>query len=177
MSDYEDFLDATMVYDGDIVQLLDEGVFKEPEVTKLSRTVFHIRVRLQDGRKKIWSMNKTTRRRLAKAWGDDSSNWVGKNVKISITQQNVQGKMRDVLWGEPSNEKYARPASITQSKMDAQNNTQQIVAEILNQKPELNAEQVQEMIEEELLNSGGMFSEQVATVLVARILGVDLGKR
>jgi len=137
MSDYEDFLDATMVYDGDIVQLLDEGVFKEPEVTKLSRTVFHIRVRLQDGRKKIWSMNKTTRRRLAKAWGDDSSNWVGKNVKISITQQNVQGKMRDVLWGE----------------------------------------QVQEMIEEELLNSGGMFSEQVATVLVARILGVDLGKR
>ena len=63
MSDHEQYLNSTMVENGDHVVLLDAGVFREPEETGLTRTVFQIRVGLSDQRKKTWGMNKTTRAR------------------------------------------------------------------------------------------------------------------
>ena len=71
MSDHEEFLNATMLEEDDIVVLLDEGTFREPDDTGLQRTVFQIGVGLPDQRKKTWTMNKTTRKRLIEAWGDD----------------------------------------------------------------------------------------------------------
>ena len=65
MSDHEEYLDSTMVENGDCVVLLDEGEFREPEETGLARTVFQIRVGLPDQRRKTWTMNKTTRKKLA----------------------------------------------------------------------------------------------------------------
>jgi len=101
ISDHEEFLNASMVKDGSIVVLLDEGAFKDPEETGLQRTVFQIRVGLPDQRKKIWTMNKTTQRRLAEAYGDDTASWVKKQVRIELAKQNVRGEMKNVIYGHP----------------------------------------------------------------------------
>ena len=171
MSDHDEFLNSTMVQEGDVVVLLDEGVFRGPEETGLTRTVFHINVELPDRRTKIWGMNKTTRRKLAKVWGDDSANWVGKRVKITVTTQNVMGEMRDVLWGHPV--EGGSPPIQGKIKSPAKK-TDEIIAKIQEAKPDMNPSKISELIEVELKNSGGAFDEHVAAVLVARSLGIDL---
>jgi hypothetical protein len=102
ISDHEDFLNATMVSEGDVLQMLDEGEFREPDETGFNRTVFNITVQLPDGRCKSWTMNKTTQRRLAAEYGDQTEKWVGKYVQVEIAKQNVRGEMRDVLYGHPA---------------------------------------------------------------------------
>lgn len=101
ISDYEEFLNSTMVKAKDILKLLDAGEFREPEETGFSRTIFQISVSLHDGRRKTWTMNKTTRKRLAEAYGDDTEDWVGKYVKVEIAKQLVRGEPKDVLYGRP----------------------------------------------------------------------------
>lgn len=118
MSDHEEFLNATMVKNGDILVLLDAGVFREPEDTGFQRTVFQIRVGLPDQRAKTWTMNKTTRNRLAQAWGDNSESWIQKGVRIQILQQNVRGEVKQVVYGYPS-ETPPQQASMPQ-KLPAQ---------------------------------------------------------
>lgn len=101
MSDYEEFLNASMVKDGDVVVMLDTGTFREPEETGFKRTVFQIRVRLPDGRTKTWTMNKTTRGRLAIAYGDDSATWANRGIRVQVLGQNVRGEVKQVLYGYP----------------------------------------------------------------------------
>jgi hypothetical protein len=173
MSDHDEFLNSTMVKENDIIVLLDEGAFRDPEETGLQRVVFQIKIGLPDQRQKIWTANKTSRKRFIKAWGDDSANWVGKRVRITITNQNVRGEMRDILWGWPIEE----DPTPTQAKIDSPDEkTNAIIAQILAAKPELNRAKVTELIAAEIENSGGTFGKHVATVLVARSLGIDLEK-
>lgn len=101
MSDHAEFLDASMVRDGDVVVVLDAGAFREPEETGLQRTIFQVGVRLPDGRRKTWTMNKTTRGRLAVAYGDDSAAWVNRSIRVQVLQQNVRGETKQVLYGHP----------------------------------------------------------------------------
>ena len=178
MSDHDEFLNSTMVENGDIIVLLNEGTFKEPEETGLQRTVFHINVGLPDQRKKIWGMNKTTRRRLAKAFGDDSATWVNKRVRLEITTQNVMGEMRDVLWGHP----VEGDSKTNQSKISKQapaessaKNADGIRAKIMKAKPSLTDEAVEKLIAEEIEQAGGLLTEEAATYLVAKELNVKLG--
>lgn len=179
MSDHEEYLDATMVDEGDEVVLLDAGVFREPEESGLSRTVFQIRVGLPDQRKKTWTMNKTTRKKLAQAWGDDSENWVNHKVRITITQQIVRGEQKYILWGSPveggpiSPFKRVRPEALEQEKINVLGKTDALINHIASEKG-TTREYVEAMIEEELKNSGGSFGEHTAAILVARSLGVSL---
>ena len=101
ISDHEEFLNAGMVANGDILVLLDAGAFKSPEETGLQREVFHIRVGLPDQRQKTWSMNKTTQREIAKMYGDDSKLWIGKQVRVEVLRQNTPSGMKDVVYGHP----------------------------------------------------------------------------
>ncbi len=173
MSDHEEFLNSTMLEEDDIVVLLDEGTFREPEDTGLQRTVFQISVGLPDQRNKTWTMNKTTRKRLIEAWGDDSANWVNKKVQIKMTMQNVRGEMRTVLWGYPvEGDPIPQQGKIESPATKAD----EIIAKIQKAKPEMDPSKISELIETELKNSGGAFEEHVAAVLVARSLGVDLEK-
>jgi uncharacterized FAD-dependent dehydrogenase len=173
MSDYEEFLDSTMVGNGNTIVLLNEGEFKEPEETGLSRTVFQIQVQVPDGRKKTWSMNKTTRKKLAHAWGDDSSNWVNRKVKIQITQQNVRGEIKDVIYGTPT-DAFAEPPS-KQDKIDQTHPKLQvdaIINDIVTAKPENTVDTIKKMIEEQKKYFGGMVTEEAAAILVATNLGI-----
>ena len=171
MSDHEEYLDSTMVENGDKVVLLDEGTFREPEETGLARTVFQIRIGLPDQRNKTWTMNKTTRKNLAKAYGDDSAGWVKRHVRIEILKQNVRGEVKDVIYGHPVE---GGPTS-QQAKIDSPaSKADKITDVILKARKDLSREKVENLIAEELNNSGGVFGEDTAAVLVARTLGVSL---
>ena len=102
ISDHEEFLNASMVNDGDLIVMLDPGKFRGPQETGFARTVFQILIGLPDQRTKIWTMNKTTQRRLAEAYGDDTADWVKKMVKVEISKQTVQGVQKNVLYGWPA---------------------------------------------------------------------------
>ena len=49
---------------------------------------------------KTWSANRTSENTLLDYLGEDSENWVNKHTRINAIQQNVMGKMRDVLYAE-----------------------------------------------------------------------------
>lgn len=178
MSDHEEYLDSSMVDEGDIVVLLDAGVFREPEETQLSRTVFQIRVQIPDGRKKIWTMNKTTRKKLAKAWGDDSEGWVNKCVKIAITTQMVAGTIRDILWGTPTEEhpKIDIPEEQQQlapstAEAEEEDKVSVVVNDILSAKSDLTPKDINDLITEKQIE---LKSINLTQLQAASLVATDL---
>jgi len=126
MSEHEEFLTAGMVKTGDVLKILEEGRFlaadELEEIYGASsfgrRTAFFIDVELPSGTSKTWVMNKTTRRRLAAAYGDDSVNWIGRNVRVEVVKQNVRGQLRDVIYGHPTDNEQTPPQKkLTESEV------------------------------------------------------------
>jgi len=101
MSEHEEFLSAEMLKNGDVLEIANEGMFLTAEETPFKRPAFQIDVKLPNGSRKTWGVNKTTRRRLAAAYGDDSADWVGRKVRIELLRQNVRGEMKIVVYGHP----------------------------------------------------------------------------
>lgn len=101
LSDLEDFLKPDDVRDGDVVIILDEGVFKTAQETPFGRPAFQVPVKLPDGRVKTATINRTSRKSLASAYGDDTKEWSQRQSKVSKVKQNVQSVMRDVLYFYP----------------------------------------------------------------------------
>lgn len=101
MSAHNPYLTPFMVKTGDLVKILDKGEFIDAEDTKFNREVFQIPVQLSNLQKKIWTMNKTTRDNLTPTYGDDTEDWIGKFVKIKITEQNIRGETKMVIYGYP----------------------------------------------------------------------------
>lgn len=79
---------------GDIVTIVNEG--KKIEGKFGEQDVFM--VKLVSGNEKNITFNQTTINNLVEAFGQDSKNWVGKEVKIWLIIQNVQGKRVKVTY-------------------------------------------------------------------------------
>jgi len=82
------------IKDGDRVIIANEGKRQTGEFGP--QDIFL--VKLQDGREGNVSINQTSINNLIDAFGDDSLNWIGKQVKIMVVKQNVQGKIRPVYY-------------------------------------------------------------------------------
>jgi len=95
------YLTGDIVTNGMIVEIVDEGEFLDETVSPFGRPIFRITVRMPDGSLKVWTMNRTTRRNLREAWGDDTANWVGKKVRLEVQLRDVMGAMRKVIFGYP----------------------------------------------------------------------------
>jgi hypothetical protein len=105
------------VRDGDIVTIVDEGKNRTAEETPFNRDVFEISVKLPSGEVKTWTMNRTTQRKCAEAWGYESRAWINKKVRIQLREQNVRGVMRTVIYGIPIKEELpAAEAKATTSE-------------------------------------------------------------
>lgn len=171
MSDHEEYLDSIMVENGDKVVLLDEGTFRDPEETGLSRTVFQIRIRLPDERTKIWTMNKTTRKRLAKAYGDDSAGWINRSVRLEILSQNVMGETKNVLYGHP----VEGGPTPQQGKIDSPaSKANKIIEFIANSCDDYSLEDVKASIKDERAKAMGLLTEEAAAYLLCQTLGLDI---
>lgn len=59
---------------------------------------FEIGVLLSNGDKRLWTMNMTSQRAVAQTYGTNTDDWVNKLVKVYVTNQNVRGTMKDVIY-------------------------------------------------------------------------------
>lgn len=80
--------------DGDILTIANEG--KQVDGDFGPRHVFL--VKLPKGGEKNFTFNQTSINNMVDAYGEDSVNWVGKDVKVWLILQNVQGKMVRVAY-------------------------------------------------------------------------------
>ena len=96
------YLKAEEVKDGDVITFLDPGTIEVKEFKKNDgevekKEVFEILVSI-NGNKKLYSPNVTTRKLLAKAWGNCTEHWVTKKAKITVVPSN-NGK--DMIIAKP----------------------------------------------------------------------------
>jgi hypothetical protein len=94
------FLRGEDVKSGDIATILDEGEFLDETQTGFGRAAFRIKVRL-GSEEKLWTVNRTSLNNLKKAFGEDTSLWIGKKVRLETSLQNVRGQLRTVIIGFP----------------------------------------------------------------------------
>ena len=88
---------ADVVGDTAIV-FLDEGVLSVSDFEGVTRPSFEISVSLGVDKSRKWNMNLTSQRVVASLFGDDTSLWVGQKVVLFLADQNVQGKMKKVIY-------------------------------------------------------------------------------
>lgn len=85
------------IKDGDLVKILDEG--QEVQKTfqgKTSTAVVH-KIETRNGTKAI-TLNQTSINNLVDAFGKDSKEWIGKQVKVWILKVMVSGKLQNVAY-------------------------------------------------------------------------------
>lgn len=85
------------INNNDLITIANEG--KQVQSTfdpEKTQDVFL--VKLINGEEKNINVNKTSLNGLIDAFGDESINWVGKQVKVWIIKSNVAGKFVDVLY-------------------------------------------------------------------------------
>lgn len=56
-------------------------------------------VELPDGLEYQWLPNKTSLKAIMGAYGDESDNWIEKEIKLYSLSQNVKGEMKEVVYG------------------------------------------------------------------------------
>ena len=81
------------IKDGDIVQIGNEG--KQVEGQFGMQDIFLIKTSNKEGN---ISINTTSLNCLIDAYGEDSKNWIGKQIKVWAILSNVQGKMIKVYY-------------------------------------------------------------------------------
>ena len=64
---------------------------------KEAKVAFEIGVQLPNGETKKWTMNLTSQRAIAQAYGKQTENWVNKQAVVFTQDQVVSGTMRKVI--------------------------------------------------------------------------------
>lgn len=80
------------------VKFVDEGEYRDIDTAEGSKRVFTITVKLADKEERSWTMNKTSRRKISRTFGDDTKKWVGKSVKLYTTEQMVGKNTKQVIY-------------------------------------------------------------------------------
>ncbi len=82
------------VKDGDTITIMNEG----QQVTGQFGPQDVFLFRLTNGEEKNLSLNTTSLNNCVDAFGEDSANWVGQQVRVYMIRSNVQGKIIPVLY-------------------------------------------------------------------------------
>lgn len=96
--DLDMWLTAEDIGEEAIITFFDEGKYENIDVTDGVKRVFQITVTLPSGEQRLWTMNRTSRRKIARELGEDSVQWVGRKVKLYTALQNVFGKDKQVIY-------------------------------------------------------------------------------
>ena len=57
-------------------------------------------VKLSNDKVRDWIPNKTSIKFMVGLWEDNTDAWIGKSAKFVLTNQNVRGEMKDVIFVE-----------------------------------------------------------------------------
>ena len=95
----KDFLCADDVGDKNTAVFLDEGEYKEIEDkrTKIKADVLYISVEINKT-KKIWTPNYTSRKAIKAIYGNNTTNWIGKTVKLITIDKECFGEIKKVIY-------------------------------------------------------------------------------
>jgi len=55
-------------------------------------------IKLSNGKVRDWIPNKTSIKKLVSMWDDDTDKWIGKVAKFKLSEQNVRGEMKDIIF-------------------------------------------------------------------------------
>lgn len=102
VSDLDDYLHAEAVENNAVIEIVGKPRYVSADESTFGKAYLEVDVKLPNGQAKTWTPNKTTLKKLAEAFGDDADLWSGKRVRLTVTQQNVRGEMRGIIWGEPT---------------------------------------------------------------------------
>ena len=61
---------------------------------------FEINVKLPNGKVKKWTMNKTSQRAVGSVYGTNTETWINQPVIVYVSQQNVRGTLKDVIYAK-----------------------------------------------------------------------------
>lgn len=89
------------VHAGDTITLLNEGEYRKLPQDP-NKEVLTFKVEVPSGEEKSLTMNPTSQRRLERAWGDETKNWIDKKCQVKIVQQQVFNEIRDVIYLFPA---------------------------------------------------------------------------
>lgn len=84
---------AADIKDGDIIEILNEGAIVPGQWGE--RNVFAVKTRNGD---KALALNQVSQNNLIEAFGEDTKNWIGKEVKVWTIRAMVSGKMQTVIY-------------------------------------------------------------------------------
>lgn len=79
--------------------------YKNQTKRKLEVTLVMITPDSINGQERVFTMNKTTERALAKDWGTNTAEWLQKKMHIFKSKASIDGELKDVLYAEPLKEK------------------------------------------------------------------------
>ena len=69
------------------VEILDEGeLYEFNDTNGVTKKRYRFKIKLPDGKEKVWTMNKTTLSNLKAKWGDETKNWIGKHALVIKTK-------------------------------------------------------------------------------------------
>ncbi len=91
------------IKDGDIIQIANEG--KKQEGKFGMQDIFL--VKLTNGEEKNLSLNSTSLNNMIDAFGEDSMDWIGKDVKVWFIRMMVAGSMKQVLFLSHPDSKFS----------------------------------------------------------------------
>lgn len=105
VNDLKKYLKVEMVNNGDIIHFCDAGVIEEKEFKNKpgkKESILEMEVIVNENLKPIlYSPNGTTRGLLAKAWGENTEDWVGKVGVVAIVEQISFGELTSILVVKP----------------------------------------------------------------------------
>lgn len=82
------------IINGDIIKIIDEGQLLPGDYGE--RHVF--KVLTNENGEKMLTFNQTSMNYLIDAYGEETGEWKGKNVKVWLVKSNVGGKMKDIVY-------------------------------------------------------------------------------
>ena len=96
----KDYLTVWDVKDGEVITIKDEGTlqtFTQRDGTSRKRLVLGVK---EYGKKLV--LNETSKNELGAKWGGDTSSWVGKRAKITISTIIVGGRSTKGIFLTPA---------------------------------------------------------------------------
>jgi hypothetical protein len=102
ISSVDEYLHSEDVQDGDVLTIVQKPILVTEDESTLGHAYFKVRVKGRNIDEKTWTPNKTTLKRLASTFGDETDAWLNKKVKISKVTMEVNGETKQVLFGEPT---------------------------------------------------------------------------
>lgn len=90
------------IKDQSIIKFTTEGEWKESakftNADGTPKSQFQIKVLTPENGELLLTLNKNSFNRMIDEFGDDTANWVGKEVRAHVKEENVAGEFRNVIY-------------------------------------------------------------------------------